>query len=215
MSCCCELRKKKDAVQSDYADMDTSTSSTTITPTGAIPMINAKGIQRKLERDLAEARDDAGDGVVDDRRSGAPRRCFLFTNVRGIHHTYKDRLPHGVNRGKHSIRLLKLMTSPQSAAGPSSLPLLRLPVVLKVDSCNKCKDKIMSQIYHGVSGVKKVEVNDPFYTFTGDFKVDDILKATEKQRKCISVESFQEIKVEKPKPKPKDDCCCCCSCCCC
>ncbi|EFJ32209.1 hypothetical protein SELMODRAFT_407499 [Selaginella moellendorffii] len=88
-------------------------------------------------------------------------------------------------------------------------------VVLKVDSCNKCKDKIMSQIYHGVSGVKKVEVKDPLYTFTGDFKVDDILKAIEKKRKCISVESVQEIKVEKPKPKPKDDCCCCCSCSCC
>ncbi|EFJ32538.1 hypothetical protein SELMODRAFT_407497 [Selaginella moellendorffii] len=175
MSCCCELRKKKDAVQSDYADMDTSTSSTTITPTGAIGG-HAKGIRRKLERDLAEARDDAGDGVVD------------------------------------AIAEVELH------AGVSAPALARQrdhQVVLKVDSCNKCKDKIMSQIYHDVSGVKKVEVNDPFYTFTGDFKVDDILKATEKKRKCISVESFQEIKVEKPKPKPKDDCCCCCSCCCC
>ncbi|EFJ20335.1 hypothetical protein SELMODRAFT_418161 [Selaginella moellendorffii] len=44
-------------------------------------------------------------------------------------------------------------------------------VVLKIDTCDKCKDEIIAEIYHNVSGIKKLEAIDPLYVFTGEFKM--------------------------------------------
>ncbi|EFJ32540.1 hypothetical protein SELMODRAFT_407502 [Selaginella moellendorffii] len=64
---------------------------------------------------------------------------------------------------------------------------------------------------NGLEGVTKLEVDDPRYTFTGDFKVNDVLEMIKKKKKCICVESIQEI--AEPDKDKHDSCCCCSSCC--
>ncbi|EFJ08476.1 hypothetical protein SELMODRAFT_428846 [Selaginella moellendorffii] len=56
-------------------------------------------------------------------------------------------------------------------------------------------------------GVTKLDVDDPRYTFIGDFKVLKIIK----KKKCICGESIQEI--AEPDKDKHDSCCYCSSCC--
>ncbi|EFJ28312.1 hypothetical protein SELMODRAFT_410993 [Selaginella moellendorffii] len=74
-------------------------------------------------------------------------------------------------------------------------------VVLKIDTCDKCKDEIIAEIYHNVSGIKKLEAIDPLYVFTGEFKVDDVLAVTERKKIEITVLAITEVPKDFQSPE--------------
>ncbi|EFJ16496.1 hypothetical protein SELMODRAFT_445130 [Selaginella moellendorffii] len=75
--------------------------------------------------------------------------------------------------------------------------------VLKVDLCGKCKDNLLKKLSE-VPGVAKAEATgDHQFTLTGDFKIEDINAAIASKKRCVSIESVQEIpKPDPPKPDP-------------
>ncbi|EFJ05533.1 hypothetical protein SELMODRAFT_449110 [Selaginella moellendorffii] len=72
-------------------------------------------------------------------------------------------------------------------------------------SCGKCKDKLVKQLSE-VPGVSKVELVDgSTLIITGDFKANEVLEASGKRRKCLAVESMEELPDPPPPPPPEPE----------